>query len=142
MDAEGLLADPDATDALGAKLAALLKPGEIVSLEGDLGAGKSALARAMIRTLAGDPNLEVPSPTFALVQPYVAGEQTILHADLYRLGDPDELLELGLFDDPGAILLVEWAERAPELLERADIRISLALPADRQGRHYSLVRAG
>src|SRR5688500_3237874 len=112
-----LLTDDAATAALGAELAAELRPGDLVILQGDLGAGKTALARAIIRNLAGDPMLEVPSPTFALVQPYDSPAGPILHADLYRLGDPREVEELGLIDNPGAIVLVEWAERAPEIVE-------------------------
>jgi tRNA threonylcarbamoyl adenosine modification protein YjeE len=128
------LADDAATTALGARLAALLRPGELVTLSGELGAGKTTLARAILRALAGDPELEVPSPTFALVQPYSLGGRGVLHADLYRLREPREVDELGLFDDPGAIVLVEWAERAPGLHSRATIEVSLAIPPDGAGR--------
>ena len=135
-----LLADAAATDALGAELAARLKPGDLVLLLGDLGAGKTALARAIIRTLSGDPELDVPSPTFALVQPYDSPRGAILHADLYRLGDPREVDELGLLDNPEAIVLVEWPERAPELFEAATLIIELAIPPDGGGRTMSLQR--
>jgi tRNA threonylcarbamoyl adenosine modification protein YjeE len=134
------LPDDAATAALGAELAASLKPGDLVLLEGDLGAGKTALARAIIRALAGDPDLEVPSPTFALVQPYRAGEHDVLHADLYRIGDPREIDELGLLDDAQAIVLVEWAERAPELAGRATRVVTLAIPPDGKGRQATLER--
>ena len=140
MAAERLLADPEATDALGAELAASLRPGDLVLLLGDLGAGKTALARAIIRTLMGDPELEVPSPTFALVQPYDAPNATILHADLYRLGDPREIDELGLLDNPDAIVLVEWPERAPELLDAATLTVALAIPPGGEGRTVTLLR--
>jgi len=121
------LPDDAATADLGARLAAVLKPGDLVTLTGGLGAGKSALARAMIRTLTGDPNMDVPSPTFALVQPYTAPVGPILHADLYRLSSEREIDELGL-DDRDAIVIVEWPERAPSLAERATMLIELSIP--------------
>lgn len=135
-----LLTDDAATAALGAELAAGLRPGDLVILTGDLGAGKTALARAIIRNLAGDPMLEVPSPTFALVQPYDSPAGPILHADLYRLGDPREVEELGLIDNPGAIVLVEWAERAPEIVEAATLVVELAIPPGGIGRLVSVIR--
>ena len=128
------LPDDSATAALGAQLAAQLRPGDLVILEGDLGAGKTALARAIIRALAGDPALEVPSPTFALVQPYDTLRGPVLHADLYRLGDPSEVDELGLLDNPQAIVLVEWAERAPELVAAATLTITLQILPGGEGR--------
>lgn len=128
------LPDDDATAALGARLAAQLKPGDLVLLEGGLGAGKTALARAIIRTLVGDPALDVPSPSFALVQPYEANGLPLLHADLYRIGSPREMDELGLFDDPRAMVLVEWPERMPDLASRAAMKIVLTVPPDGKGR--------
>lgn len=122
------LADDTATADLGSRLAAALRPGDLVLLSGGLGAGKSALARAIIRTLMRDEALEVPSPSFALVQPYESPRGVILHADLYRLQDYREIGELGLFDDPAAIVLVEWPERAPSLAARATLRIELSIP--------------
>jgi tRNA threonylcarbamoyladenosine biosynthesis protein TsaE len=121
------LADDAATAALGARLAEALKPGDFVVLRGGLGAGKTALARAIIRTLMADAALEVPSPTFALVQPY-AGNPPILHADLYRLTTEREVDELGLFDRPEAIVMVEWPERVPSLAARATVDIALDIP--------------
>ena len=135
-----LLADDAATEALGAELANTLKPGDLVVLDGDLGAGKTALARAIIRRLAGDPALDVPSPTFALVQPYDTAKGLILHADLYRLGDPREVEELGLLDNPDAIVLVEWAERSPEIMAAATLKVTLAIPPGGAGRLVSLTR--
>jgi tRNA threonylcarbamoyl adenosine modification protein YjeE len=135
-----LLADDAATEALGAELAERLKPGDLVVLEGDLGAGKTALARAIIRRLAGDPTLDVPSPTFALVQPYDTAKGLILHADLYRLGDPREVEELGLLDNPEAIVLVEWAERSPEIMAAATLKVTLAIPPGGAGRLVTLTR--
>ncbi|MBS3849691.1 MULTISPECIES: tRNA (adenosine(37)-N6)-threonylcarbamoyltransferase complex ATPase subunit type 1 TsaE [Devosia] len=132
------LPDDDATAALGAALAEELQPGDVVLLEGDLGAGKTALARAIIRALAGDPALDVPSPTFALVQPYDTPKAPVLHADLYRLGDPREVDELGLSDNPAAIVLVEWAERSPEITDAATLVVSLAIPPGGDGRSATL----
>lgn len=136
------LPDDAATEALGASLAASLASGDLVILNGDLGAGKTALARAIIRTLAGDPAIDVPSPTFALVQPYDTPKGLVLHADLYRLGDPREVDELGLLDNPNAIVLVEWAERAPEIVAAASMVIDLAIPPGGVGRNVSVLRTG
>ena len=134
------LSDDDATAMLGARLAAELTPGSLVLLDGDLGAGKTALARAMIRTLVGDARLDVPSPSIALVQPYETNGRPLLHADLYRLREAREIDELGLFDQPDAIVLVEWPERAPELFARGAVRVSLSIPADGKGRVAEISR--
>lgn len=129
------LPDDDATTRFGAQLAATLRPGDIVSLEGDLGAGKTALARAIIRALAADADLEVPSPTFAIIQPYDTKAGPVLHADLYRLADASEVDELGLLDDAQAIVLVEWAERVPEVAAAANVTVTLSIPPGGAGRN-------
>jgi tRNA threonylcarbamoyl adenosine modification protein YjeE len=134
------LSDDEATAALGARLAAALRPGDLVLLSGGLGAGKTALARAIIRTLVGDPQFDVPSPSFALVQPYEAGGKPLLHADLYRLREAREIDELGLFDRADAIVLVEWPERVPDLSPRATISVTLSIPADGSGRVAEIMR--
>jgi tRNA threonylcarbamoyladenosine biosynthesis protein TsaE len=134
------LPDDDATAALGARLASELKPGDLVLLEGGLGAGKTALARAVIRTLTGDPRLDVPSPSFALVQPYEANGRPVLHADLYRLQEAREIDELGLFERADAIVLVEWPERAGELLSQATMRVTIEVPANGVGRNVEITR--
>jgi tRNA threonylcarbamoyl adenosine modification protein YjeE len=120
------LADDSGTILLGEDIAVVLRPGDVLALEGDLGAGKTTLARAIIRALAGDPSLEVPSPTFTLVQAY-DGRMPARHFDLYRLSDPGELLELG-FDEAReeGVVLVEWPERAGGLIDEGAIRIRLA----------------
>lgn len=106
------LADEAATRRLAADLAPRLRPGDTLLLEGDLGAGKSTFARALIRARLGVPDLEVPSPTFTLVQVYGEPQDAIWHADLYRLSGPDDLVELGLTDAfDTAVCLVEWPER-------------------------------
>jgi tRNA threonylcarbamoyladenosine biosynthesis protein TsaE len=137
---ERLLPDDAATASFGAELAGTLVPGDIVTLAGELGAGKTALARAVIRALAGEPDLEVPSPTFALVQPYDTAGGSVLHADLYRLGDPREVEELGLLDNAAGIVLVEWAERSPELVAAATVEVILAIPAGGAGRVVTVMR--
>lgn len=131
---ERFLPDDMATARLGADLAGRLRPGDLVLLSGDLGAGKTALARAIIRELMADPRLDVPSPSFSLVQPYDRPGASILHADLYRLASEREIGELGLFDRPETIVLVEWPERAPGLAAKADISIHLSIPKGGVGR--------
>jgi tRNA threonylcarbamoyladenosine biosynthesis protein TsaE len=108
-----ILADAAATEALGASLAALLAPGDVVTLSGPLGAGKTSIARGLLAALGlvG----EAPSPSFAIVQPYDPPEVRlpVLHVDLYRIDDPFEIDELGLDEARGdAALVVEWPERA------------------------------
>src|SRR3954454_3206773 len=121
------LANETATAQLMAHLALLTNAGDVITLSGDLGAGKTAAARAMIRYLAGDDTLEVPSPTFTLVQGYDLPPFPLVHADLYRINDPAELEEIGLSPLPdGAVALIEWPERAPGALpaDRIDIAFS------------------
>lgn len=121
------------TVALAAQLAERLRAGDTVLLRGELGAGKTTFARALLRSLLGDPSLVVPSPTFNLVQPYEGRGRHFLHIDLYRIGDPREADELGLFDDPEAIRLIEWPDRLPGLA--ADFRVTLVQTTapDRRG---------
>lgn len=138
---QAFLPDDDATARFGAVLATSLKPGDVVSLEGDLGAGKTAMARAILRALADDPALEVPSPTFATIQPYDTPVGPVLHADLYRLADASEADELGLLDDPEAIVLVEWAERAQQVRDAVTVTVTLDIPPGGEGRQVSVARA-
>lgn len=102
------------TEQVAAAIAARASAGDLFALTGDLGAGKSTFARAFIRSALDNPEAEVPSPTFTLIQSYRA-ECEIHHTDLYRLNDPDEVYDLGLDDDlDAAILLVEWPDRMPQ----------------------------
>src|ERR1700756_3279299 len=98
-------------------IAGALEPGDLVPLSGDLGAGKTTFARALIRYLAGDDAIEVPSPTFTFLQDYALPRFPLVHADLYRLSSAAELAELGFDDLPdGAVVLMEWPDRAAGLL--------------------------
>lgn len=123
------LADEVGTYRLMADVAAVIEPGDVITLSGDLGAGKTTFARALIRFFAGDERIEVPSPTFTLAQTYSLPHFTIVHADLYRLSGPAELAEIGLDDlAEGAVLLIEWPDRAGTRLpsDRLDIAFTLA----------------
>ncbi|PSJ62172.1 tRNA (adenosine(37)-N6)-threonylcarbamoyltransferase complex ATPase subunit type 1 TsaE [Pseudaminobacter soli (ex Li et al. 2025)] len=134
---ERFLPDERATLRLGEDLALALRRGDVLALHGDLGAGKTTLARSLIRALAGDPELEVPSPTFTLVQVY-EGRLPIQHFDLYRLSSEEELDELG-FDDAleqGAAL-VEWPEKAGHRMPQTAIRVELSEEGD--GRRVRIV---
>jgi tRNA threonylcarbamoyl adenosine modification protein YjeE len=122
------LPDEAATRRLAADVAMRLAPGDVIALSGGLGAGKTTFARALLRTLAGDPALEVPSPTFTLVQAYSVGGLAVTHADLYRIADPSELDELGLMDAAeGGVVLVEWPENAGDRLPPERLTVSLSL---------------
>lgn len=120
MAIELALPNPAATRDLGRRLAALIRPGDVIALRGVLGAGKTELARALLRARAGA-EIEVPSPSYTLVQDYRFDDLVIRHVDLYRIADVAELAELGL-DAPaaGEAWLIEWPEHA-----------EAALPADR-----------
>jgi tRNA threonylcarbamoyl adenosine modification protein YjeE len=121
------LSNETATAQLMADLALLIGPGDAITLSGDLGAGKTAAARAMIRYLAGDDTIEVPSPTFTLAQSYDLPAFPLVHADLYRINDASELEEIGLSPLPdGTVALIEWPERAPDALPRDRIDIALS----------------
>lgn len=127
------LPDEAASEALGVSLAMMLRPGDLVLLKGDLGAGKTTLARAVIRALAGDQEMEVPSPTFTLVQTYDLPGLEIAHMDFYRLEDAGEVAELGLDDalQTGAAV-VEWPEKAHG--ELPDDGLEIELDEDGGGR--------
>jgi tRNA threonylcarbamoyl adenosine modification protein YjeE len=120
-----LLPDQQATRALGRRLAGLIRPEDVIALRGVLGSGKTELARALIRARAGA-DIEVPSPSYTLVQDYRFPDLLICHIDLYRIRDPAELLELGL-DAPaaGEAWLIEWPERADAVLpaDRLDLEL-------------------
>lgn len=133
------LPDEAATARLGAALAGLLVLGDAICLSGPLGAGKSTLARALIRSLTS-PEEEVPSPTFTLVQTYEAS-LPIAHFDLYRLTSAEEMFEIGLMEalDEGAAL-IEWPERLEGRLPAN--RLDVALVAEGEGRRADLTPHG
>lgn len=118
-----ILEDLAATERLGVELAALLGPGDVVTLSGPLGVGKTALVRAVLRALGhkGD----VPSPSFAIVQPYEELNPPVWHVDLFRIEDPGELAELGLDSAGDCVLIVEWPERAAEGAWPEALRLTL-----------------
>ena len=120
---------PEALERLGERIAAELRRGEAACLSGPLGAGKTTLARGLVRALLDDPQAEVPSPTFTLVQAYETPRLTVAHFDLYRLKRAEEAFELGLDEalDVGAAV-IEWSERLGDALP--DHRLELRLSAD------------
>jgi tRNA threonylcarbamoyladenosine biosynthesis protein TsaE len=134
------LPDEDATAALAARLAGLLRRGDVVALHGDLGVGKTSFARAVLRALGY--RGEVPSPTFTLVQIYDLEPCPVWHVDLYRLADPEEAVELGIEEAfAEAIALIEWPDRLGPLLpaDRLDIALDFQ---DGSGRIAELVAHG
>ncbi|MFP4132374.1 MAG: tRNA (adenosine(37)-N6)-threonylcarbamoyltransferase complex ATPase subunit type 1 TsaE [Thiohalospira sp.] len=120
------LADEAATLALGAELAAAAPTAALIALRGELGAGKTTLVRGLLRGLGYDG--AVTSPTYTLMEPYEAGGRRVVHFDLYRLGDPEELEMLGAREelDGGALALVEWPERGEGVLPPADLVLELS----------------
>jgi tRNA threonylcarbamoyladenosine biosynthesis protein TsaE len=137
-----ILADEAATARLGEAVAKVLQRGDVVCLSGPLGAGKSTLARALIRALTS-PDEDVPSPTFTLVQFYEGPRLKVAHFDLYRLTDPDEAYEIGLDEalDEGAAL-IEWPERLEGRLQGDRLDIEIALADEANGRRVRLVPHG
>jgi tRNA threonylcarbamoyl adenosine modification protein YjeE len=126
-----VLADEEATQRLANDLSAALTPGDLVTLSGDLGAGKTTFARAVIRALAGDDQIEVPSPTFTFLQLYELPRFPVVHADLYRVTTLAELAELGWEEaSEGAAVMVEWPDRAAVLIHADRLDVALALAPD------------
>lgn len=133
------VADEAGTRALAEDVAAILGRGDVLALSGPLGAGKSAFSRALLRALSDDDGLEVPSPTFTLVQSYDVAGLKVAHVDLYRIGDPGELDEIGVFDAvaEGAVL-VEWPERAGGRLPEGTVSIAIAPGEGTDARVFTL----
>ena len=134
-----LLPSLQATEALAAEIAEGVRPGDAILLEGPLGAGKSAFARAFLRALSYNPALEVPSPTFTLVQTYDTPRGPVHHFDLWRLDGPAALEELGWDDLTRDIVLVEWPDRLGYLTPENALTIRLA-HAGEDAREATLVR--
>ena len=123
------LTDAAATAAIGARLAPLLRPGDVVTLDGPLSAGKTTLVRGLIGALGHEG--EVPSPSFAIVQPYEALVPPVWHVDLYRIEDSGELAELGLDDiEEQGVLLIEWPGRAGHGAWPEALALSLGVEED------------
>ena len=133
------LPDEAATQSAGAKLATLLKSGDVVALYGELGAGKTTLCRGLISALV-EAETDVPSPTYTLVQTYDAPDFPVYHFDLYRLKSPDELIELGWEDTQNGLALIEWPERAGDQLPAW--RLDVHLKPSEDGRTLTLAGHG
>ena len=123
-----ILKDEDATLALGARLAEAARTGDVITLSGPLGVGKTALARGFIAAVGHEG--EVPSPSFAIVQPYEELDPPVWHVDLYRIEEPSEVDELGLDSAADAVLLVEWPERAGDSAWPDALALSLDFAQD------------
>jgi tRNA threonylcarbamoyladenosine biosynthesis protein TsaE len=125
-----LLPDETATLALGNRLAQVIEPGLHVALSGDLGSGKTTLSRGILRGLGYQG--KVKSPTYTLVELYNLSKLDLYHFDFYRFNDPQEWLDAGFRDyfDPGTVCLVEWPERAGDLLPVPDLRVSLSVEGE------------
>ena len=140
-----VLPDEQATLRLMVDVATALEPGDVLTLSGDLGAGKTIFARALIRYLAGDETVEVPSPTFTLMQTYELPRFPLVHADLYRVSGSAELAELGFDDLPeGAVVVLEWPDRAAGFLppDRIDVALTLAPKLKPEFRHARVTGYG
>ena len=124
-----ILADEEATARLGADLAQAARAGDVITLSGPLGVGKTALARGLIAALGHEG--EVPSPSFAIVQPYEDLDPPVWHVDLYRIERSSELEELGLDSAVDAVLLVEWPERAGEWPDALALSLAFGQNGDR-----------
>ena len=127
-----------ATEALAARLAARARPGDAILLEGPLGAGKTAFARAFLRAAAGDPTLEVPSPSFTLLQSYETKLGPVHHFDLWRLDGPAALPELGFEEALADIVLVEWPDRLGPFRPAGALTLRL-VPIDETTRAVTLI---
>jgi tRNA threonylcarbamoyladenosine biosynthesis protein TsaE len=123
-----ILKSEEETAAAGAALARVARAGDVITLSGPLGVGKTALARGFIAALGH--GADVPSPTFAIVQPYDELDPPVWHVDLYRIEDPSEIDELGLDASVDAVLLVEWPERAGTGLWPGALGLSLEFAQD------------
>ncbi len=140
-----MLSDAAATERLANRLADFLQPGDCLALSGEIGTGKTTLARALIRALSDDPELEVPSPSFSLVQSYQTPSMLVTHADFYRIGNPAEIEELGLQEAAeNGLLVLEWPEKMGANLpaHRLDVTLELSMRNGREQRGATLTAYG
>nr|WP_237442404.1 tRNA (adenosine(37)-N6)-threonylcarbamoyltransferase complex ATPase subunit type 1 TsaE [Saccharibacter sp. 17.LH.SD] len=126
------------TVCLAQQLADRVYQGDCIALSGDLGAGKSTFARAFLKALARDESLEVPSPSFALVQPYDTPKGPVFHYDLWRLSGPEGLYELNWDEACEAIMVVEWPDRAEDLLPQEALHVHLTYGEKEEERHLTM----
>lgn len=132
------LSSPDETAHIARALGQWLQAGDVILLHGDIGAGKTHFARSLIQSLQ-DPPEDVPSPTFTLVQVYDTPKGELWHSDLYRLGNPDDCVELGLTDAfEDAICLIEWPDRLEDLTPAKALTLTLTLGTGEDQRHMHL----
>lgn len=132
-----------ATAEFARMIASMVRPGDLVTLSGGLGVGKTSFARALVRALTCVPDLDVPSPTFTLMQTYEGPGFPIVHADLYRITDPTELEELGWFEmAQTALVLLEWPERAPEFLHANRLDVALSILPDQENQRRAITFTG
>jgi len=132
------LPDLSATERFAAGIAAAMRPGDAILLSGPLGAGKTAFARALLRAATNDPVLEVPSPSFTLVQTYDTPRGRVHHYDLWRLDGSGALTELGWDDARDDIVLVEWPDRLGTLTPRDALHLDFALADDPDSRTVTI----
>jgi tRNA threonylcarbamoyladenosine biosynthesis protein TsaE len=132
------LPDLPATASLAALIAGLTRSGDAILLDGPLGAGKTEFARAFLRALSGDPRLEVPSPSFTLVQTYATSIGPVHHLDLWRLDGPAGLAELGWEDMRPDVVLVEWSDRLGPLRPPDALTVALSFAAGEENRRARL----
>ncbi len=125
-----ILHDQTELERLAADLAPTLRAGDAVLLSGPLGAGKTVFARALLRAACGQPEMDVPSPSYTLVQSYEAPRFTLHHFDLWRLAGPDALAELGWEDARAGVVIVEWPDRLGDLAPMGALNLALAPQAD------------
>lgn len=138
-----IASNEDSTADYARLIAAMVKPGDLVTLSGGLGAGKTSFARALVRALTRQPDLDVPSPTFTLMQVYEGPGYPIVHADLYRIADEAELDELGWQEiTQSSLVLLEWPERAPDMLHANRLDVALSILPDPENQRRAITFTG